>query len=53
MIAERIGDSEAMDLFRHSTELGYHVSQLIPIHMIVGLGEATQLIILYPDVIID
>ena len=26
MIAESIGDSEAMDLFRHSIELGYHVS---------------------------
>ena len=26
IIAESIGDSEAMDLFRHSTELGYHVS---------------------------
>ena len=26
VVAETIGDKEAMDLFRHSTELGYHVS---------------------------
>ena len=26
LIAERIGNAESMDLFRHATELGYHVS---------------------------
>ena len=28
IIAETIGDKDAMDLFRHSTTLGYHVSVL-------------------------
>ncbi len=28
LVAESIGSPEAMDLFRHSTQLGYHVSYL-------------------------
>ncbi len=27
LIAESIGHSESMELFRHTVELGYHVSQ--------------------------
>ena len=30
LIAETVGHSDAMDLFRHTTELGFHVCVLLP-----------------------
>ena len=45
LVAESIGSPEAMDLFRHSTQLGYHVSYL-PEACVAGHGYSIRLVCL-------